>query len=504
MKKMFSSLQKSKILVPVIIVSFIILLTLFFFIPYITEKNTIDSIVRNAKNSVNQIKLTRAYYIDNVVKDIEKYAPNIEFDYDHQGINGKIPLPTTTIHDLSKIFSENTGLKFNLYSEFPFKNRKDRILTLTQQEAINYTKDNPDGMYVKKDIINGKHFLRVAVTDYMTSKECVDCHNNHNERTWEEGKWKLGDKRGVLEVIIPLDQELKANKETRNYILIFISLIMILLLIYYAIILVKREKVLLNENEQLEKRVNIEVENNLKRERQLEQQSRSSAMGEMMAAIIHQWKQPLNSISIANSAMGLHIELDDMDSEIFYRQTKVIDAQIEYMNDTMNDFKNFFISSPKTIYKLEECINNVIRLVGNVFETQEVKLKLDIEQGLKTEGYPNEINQVIINLLNNSRDAIEYNNSEIKNVIIKTYKEDDKVVMSITDFAGGIPDNIIDKIFEPYFTTKEDKKGTGIGLNMSKTIIEKVDGKISVANIEKEIEGKIHKGAEFKIKLKAV
>jgi C4-dicarboxylate-specific signal transduction histidine kinase len=141
-------------------------------------------------------------------------------------------------------------------------------------------------------------------------------------------------------------------------------------------------------------------------------------------------------------------------------------------------------------------------MVGTIFKTQNVNIILDIQKGLKSEGYPNEINQVIINLLNNARDEIEANNPPCKDVIIQTYSHNGNVVMTITDFAGGISENVIDKVFDPYFSTKEESKGTGIGLDMSKTIIEKVDGTITVLNIEKEIDGKIQRGASFKIELK--
>ena len=101
-----SQIAKSNVFKPVIIVAFIMLSILFFYIPYITDKNTIETVKTNSINSVKQIKLTREYYVENVVNDIKKYAPHkIKLSYNHEGVNGVIPLPTTTIHDLSKIFS---------------------------------------------------------------------------------------------------------------------------------------------------------------------------------------------------------------------------------------------------------------------------------------------------------------------------------------------------------------------------------------------------------------
>ena len=242
LKKFFKSMSKSKIITPILVASVIIISILFFFIPYITEINTINSLIRSSKNAVTQIQLTRAYYVESVVRDIKKFAPNIQFHYNHKGVNGKIPLPTTTIHDLSKIFSENTGIKYNLYSEFPFRNRKNRVLSKFEKEAIKYTKQNSDGMYVKRDNIDGKEVLRVAVADYMTSQACVDCHNSHPDRTWKLNKWQLGDKRGVLEVITPLEDDIAANHETRNYILALITVTVVFLLSYYTYMIIRGEQ----------------------------------------------------------------------------------------------------------------------------------------------------------------------------------------------------------------------------------------------------------------------
>ena len=246
---MLKILLQSKIVVSVVLISLIILSTLFIYIPKVTEHNTIETVVRNSQNTVAQIKLTRAYYVNSVVGDVKKYATNLRFDYDHQGVNGKLPFPTTTIHDLSKIFSDNTGVKFQFYSNYPFEPKKDRVLTASQKEALKYIQKDKDGLWIKRDTIDGKDVLRVAVADYMTEQACVDCHNNHKDKTWMQGHWKLGDKRGVLEVITFLDKDLAANNEMRNKILIFIAGALLVLIVYYSIMLIKRENELLSAND---------------------------------------------------------------------------------------------------------------------------------------------------------------------------------------------------------------------------------------------------------------
>ncbi len=240
------SLQNHSVINSIILASIVIITSLFFFIPYITEQYTIKTIIKHSKTAVEQIKLTRAYYVDVVVKDVKKYAPNLEFHYDHWGVDGRLPLPTTTVYDLSEIFSEQTGMKYNLYSDYPFLNRKDRVLTPFQKDAIKYTQENEDGTYIKRDIIDGKEVLRVATTDYMTDKSCVTCHNDHADRTWEKGKWNLGDKRGVLEVITPLEEELAGHIVMRNYIILFIVVVISLVLFYLFIKIRKREDELIS------------------------------------------------------------------------------------------------------------------------------------------------------------------------------------------------------------------------------------------------------------------
>jgi signal transduction histidine kinase len=499
---MLKNIFTNKILLSVVLVSVFIVSTLFFFIPYVTEKNTINIVAKNSINTVEQMKLTRAYYVGSVVKDVQKYAPNIGFDYEHEGTNGKLPFPTTTIHNLSKIFSENTRVKFNLYSEYPFKPKENRVLTNKQKEILKFTQENDDGTYIGRDVINGVPVLRVAITDFMTDPSCVSCHNVHKDKTWEQGKWKLGDKRGVLEIITPLDEAFAANEKMRNNILIFITIAMLVLILYYSYMLSKRESELLGKNQILDAKVKSEVEKNIQKEKQLVIQSRSAALGDMMAAIIHQWKQPLNGISMSNGALKLHSQLGTLDDNELNKQTVNIEKQIENMTRTMDDFKNFFKPQNEACYNVNDSINEVIKIVGKIYEIQNINIVTKFEDNVITSGYSNELAQVLINILNNARDAIVENDAKIKEIQISTYKHNNGCVITIKDLAGGIPESIIQDIFKPYITTKDEDKGTGIGLDMSKTIIEKVNGSIEAQNIHDTIDRNSYHGAVFTIKLK--
>lgn len=502
-----SSLTRSKLILPVIVVALFIVGVLFVIIPRLMEQNLVESTIRHAKVDVEKIIMTRAYYTKSIVGDIREYAPNIEFHYDHFGTNGKIPFPTTTIHDLSDIFTknENIGMVFRFYSDYPFKNRADRVLDDFQKEALKFVNEDTYGVYSKRDNINGEEVIRVAVADFMSDQACVDCHNSHHLKTWgDDITWQLGDKRGVIEIIMPIDDEIAEFKVVRNKILGFISASLILLIGYYAYMIIKREKELLDVNQILEDQVSKEVEKSLKQERTLIQQNKTATMGEMMSAIVHQWKQPLNIISIANSSIQLDLMMDNVNKENLEKQTNNIEKQIAHMNDTMNDFRAFFKPSLKSEFSIKKVVSDVLQLIGAIYKSNGINLVIDIGEDCKTSGYQSELAQVFINVLNNARDIILEKNSDIKNIVIESKKVDSKVIIKIKDFAGGIPEEIIGKIFEPYFTTKPDDKGTGIGLDMSKVIVDKVGGRIYAINENHELDGKKYRGATFIIELEAV
>jgi signal transduction histidine kinase len=174
------------------------------------------------------------------------------------------------------------------------------------------------------------------------------------------------------------------------------------------------------------------------------------------------------------------------------------------MNDTMNDFRSFFKPSQKSNYEVKKVVEDVTQLIGAIYKSNGVNILVDVENECITSGYQSELSQVFINILNNARDIILEKNPDIRNILIEIKKVDKKIIIKIKDFAGGIPEDIIERIFEPYFTTKPDDKGTGIGLDMSKVIIEKVAGKIYAVNETHELDNKTYKGATFIIELEAI
>jgi len=253
--------------------------------------------------------------------------------------------------------------------------------------------------------------------------------------------------------------------------------------------------------EKLDLKLKETLSNNIKQQKILMEQSKDAEMGSMISAIIHQWRQPISIIALTNSSIKMDITLEDVDLEDLMDNCEMIDKQIEEMTNTINDFRDFFNpNKEETIFNITNPINKTIAMIKPHYSKNNISIINNIKEEHKelfVKGFENEIKQVIINILNNARDAIIDNNVERKEVEINSRIKDKYIVLDIKDYAGGIPKNIISKIFEPYFTTKGEEKGTGIGLDMSKKIIDKHQGNLSVNNYSNNNE----KGAIFSIEL---
>jgi len=481
---------QSKILISIWIGSLTIISSLFFFIPYITEKNITELVIQNSKNTVEQIKLTRTYYLDSVVNDINKNNLDLTFSANHIQDSKILPLPATLIHDLSEIYSENTGIKFRTYSNYPFKNRADRVLDEKDLEIIEGVKEQ-GGVFVLKDKIKNKPVLKVAIADYMLEQSCVECHNNHPARTWQSDKWKVGDIRGVIEVITPLSDPIKKNEQMRNIILVFISAIFLLLIIYYSYMLVKREDELLKINDILDKRVKQEIQKNRQKEQILVQKAKQSSMGEMINSIAHQWRQPLTELSTILVNLDLRYSLGKLDKELMNQKVQKSEKILEFMSHTIEDFRSFFKVDKKRVkFNLQKLCLDTLNILNMTLKNNSINVDLDIKKDIFIYGYKNEFSQVLLNLLVNSKDAFLKNsikNGQI-NIRVKEGKKD--IEIFIQDNAGGIEDSIVKDIFDLYFTTKAT--GSGIGLYISKVIIENhFKGQLEVKNIANGVEFKI-------------
>ena len=276
-----------------------------------------------------------------------------------------------------------------------------------------------------------------------------------------------------------------------------ITIGILLLLVLFT--LIYRQYLLKKMNKQLHEKIKIEMQKNEEKNRISIQQSRMASMGEMIENIAHQWRQPLSTISVLASGIEVKKELGILSDEEIISSIKHIKNTTQYLSNTIEDFRSFF-SKDKISSNLDikNTIKKALDLVNATFITNQITVEQDV-QSIIFSSYENELIQVLMNILMNAKDALEHKESE-KLILIKVKKVKEKISISIRDNAGGVPEDIIDKIFEPYFTTKHQFNGTGIGLYMSKLIVEKhLDGELNVKNISYSFKNKIHKGALFKI-----
>ena len=217
------------------------------------------------------------------------------------------------------------------------------------------------------------------------------------------------------------------------------------------------------------------------------QQSRMASMGEMIGNISHQWRQPLNALGLTLQKISLYQSHGVLDSEKLKVSIDKSMNLINSMSSTINDFRDFFNpNKEKSDFSILDAVDKAYRIVESSFEHSSIEYRLEADDdNLSIKGYENEFSQVMLNLLNNAKDAIVENKIATGLVVVNIKKGVNNIDISIYDNAGGISEEVISKIFEPYFTTKEEGKGTGIGLYMSKMIIEDhMNGKLTVKNID--------------------
>lgn len=238
-------------------------------------------------------------------------------------------------------------------------------------------------------------------------------------------------------------------------------------------------------NQTLEKRVEESVHKIRQKDLVLIQQNRLAAMGEMISNIAHQWRQPLNILGLQIQNLKQEYEAGNLDRENIEETFEDSMLLIQHMSLTIDSFRNFFKpDKEKENFKVCQAIANAVQLVKAGFDHKQIKIVLYCNDDADITGYPNEFSQVILNILINARDAFEENKTINPSVTIITGVEEGRVVVTVSDNAGGIPDEIIHKVFDPHFSTK-GPQGTGIGLYMSKNIVEKnMNGKLAVWNNE--------------------
>jgi len=220
----------------------------------------------------------------------------------------------------------------------------------------------------------------------------------------------------------------------------------------------------------------------------LQQQTRLAAIGEMMANIAHQWRQPLSAITSSISGLKLKQEFGLLDDNDISEVNDQILKNAEFLSKTIDNFRNFFKKDQiKRKFFIADSINETINIIKASYDNHFIQLDTDFDESIYYFGSDNMLSQVVLNLLSNSKDALVHNNIDEKHVMISLSMNNDNIKIEVKDNGGGIKEDIQEKIFDPYFTTKHQHQGTGLGLYMSNQIVQNhFNGQITVQNITTE------------------
>ncbi|MEA3228632.1 MAG: HAMP domain-containing sensor histidine kinase [Campylobacterota bacterium] len=250
-------------------------------------------------------------------------------------------------------------------------------------------------------------------------------------------------------------------------------------------------------NETLEHRVEEELKKNKQYQEHLFEQAKMASMGEMIGNIAHQWRQPLNAISLTASNLSIQCMMGNMNKEFFEKELGLIDEYSQHLSKTIDTFRNFLMEKKElTEIILQERIDISTNIIGIALKDNNIELQVNIDRDnpIKIKIIQAELSEVIINIINNAKDILLEKSIENPWIKLNLIQEERKVIITIEDNGGGIPKDVRPKIFEAYFTTKHQSEGTGLGLHMSyKIVTESLKGKLWAENSEN--------GAKFFIEL---
>jgi signal transduction histidine kinase len=244
----------------------------------------------------------------------------------------------------------------------------------------------------------------------------------------------------------------------------------------------------------LEQRIEEEIALREANYKMYEQQAKMAAMGEMMDAAAHQWKQPLNALSLMSDMLKDDFKTGDVDQPYIDELTDDIQGQIDHMVNTLQEFRTFF--RPNKEFKsfgIKRCVQSVMLLVNDEFLKNSINIHIQSTQEILMHGIENEFKHLVLNIINNAKDAFNERDLKERDIYINFFKINNQINLEIEDNAGGIPEDVIQDIFKPEVTTKEEGKGTGIGLYMSMQIAQKLGGNLSVKNTSR--------GAQFLLEI---
>lgn len=476
-------------------------------------KNPTDYSLKLRATIKNKSEIFDTYYEYKSKKATQAYKKIVFYKY-FQPLDALIGIEGY-VEELNKI-TQNKLLKKIRHIKFD-KNRYIFILNSkgTYLSHLEKEKINSNGMeFINK---KGKYFVKEIITfakkenegffSYIETLKQVKSSKNRKKISFikydEKWDWIVGAGFYLDELDIQIKNKEKIlikkyDENILNILILSIFITIILLIISFYI-----SKIISNKFNRYKDEINRESKKALEKEKLLIQQSKMATMGEMIGNIAHQWKQPLNLISMSNNLLKLNQDTKDFVKEIeIDKAIEDINTSIKYLSTTIDDFRDFFKpEKEKSYFNINEIFKKADKLINNQFKNNDIEIITKLEE-VEMYGYPNELLQVLINLIRNAKDElVKLPRNNEKFLFINIFKEEDSLIIKIKDNANGIPNNIKNKIFDAYFTTKEDDKGTGIGLYMSKQIIEGMNGEIDANTVSYTYINTKYKGAEFIIKL---
>jgi len=493
----------------------ILFFVFYILIEYLSYNFFKQLIIDDAKReTVSVLKTINAIrnYVENIQKPVI-YKLKKEKKLYHNFFDPKIMSSSYITRSILEKYKKNSlstqepVYKYKLAATNPLNpiNKADKFET----KILNKFRKNKIGEF--STIINedGKSYFFTAIPIERNKKSCLTCHSKPNIAPKEMIKLygsksgfgeKIGDLRAMISLKVPVENIIKLH--IKDFIFGSLTVLIVLIIFFIFIYLIhKKEKLLQDINRNLEIQIKNEVSINLakqeeiyEKERLLAHQNRLASMGEMICNIAHQWRQPLTQISSILMNIEFAFNKKNLTSKNLMEKIDEADEQITFMSNTIDDFRNFFSSGKsKEKYNISVPIEKTQRLLKGALEKNSIALKIDIENDFILYGYQNEIAQALLNIISNAKDILIERKLDNRLIQIKAYSTKKGNFITIEDNAGGIKTTPIDKIFEPYFSTKHASVGTGIGLYMTKMIIEKNNsGLICVDNT--------HFGAIFTIK----
>ncbi|MFA9374181.1 MAG: cache domain-containing protein [Poseidonibacter sp.] len=386
------------------------------------------------------------------------------------------------------------------YDKYFLSHVKDEYVNKQSSSTNDFTELDKSITKMVKIAKNGEGYLQY-------SQNIKENKNEYSEKTsfvkgLQNWQWIIGKGfyEDELNSIIEKKEKYLNNKFNRYLVNVFsitAILTIILLIVSFYISKVLEEKFTKYKEE-----IQNHLDENTRQNHIVSQQSKMAAMGEMLTNIAHQWRQPLSVITTLASGTKIQKELNTLDDESLVKSLDTISDTAQYLSKTIDDFRNFFKSDKEEIsFSIQEVLEQALKLTGDEFKNKSIDIIEEINE-FQIFGLKNEFIQALINILNNAKDELE-KHPEPRLIYIKAEQIENYGVITIKDNAGGIKEDIIDKVIEPYFTTKHQSKGTGIGLYMTEEIITKhMHGELIIENVKTTYEDKEYLGAQFTIKFK--